>query len=113
MHPYPRKLVIAGGAPAQEKLTGSVPSNLSLVEKENQENQSPTSVLSALGSEGEGTTDSTLNGSPPPVSSALGDSSSGFVPSEQCNLLQEENRSSLPVQLSANPSPEEQPFAVL
>nr|GMC96851.1 protein REVEILLE 1-like isoform X1 [Ipomoea batatas] len=113
MHPYPRKLVIAGGAPAQEKLTSSVPSNLSPVEKENQENQSPTSVLSALGSEGEGTTDSTLNGSPPPVSSALGDSSSGFVPSEQCNLLQEENRSSLPVQPSANPSPDEHPFARL
>ncbi|XP_019182743.1 PREDICTED: protein REVEILLE 2-like [Ipomoea nil] len=113
MHPYPRKLVIAGGAPAQEKLTSSVPSNLCPVEKENQENQSPTSVLSALGSEGEGTTDSTLNGSPPPVSSALGDSSSGFLPSEQCNLLQEENRSSLPVQPSTNPGPDEQPFARL
>lgn len=120
MHPYPRKLVIPGGAPAQEKLTSPVPSNFSPVEKEN---QSPTSVLSALGFEGsalgfegEGTTDSTLNGSPvspPPVSSALGDSSSGFVPSEQCNLLQEDNRSSSPVQPNTNPSPDEQPFVVL
>ncbi|CAH9089849.1 unnamed protein product [Cuscuta europaea] len=96
LHPYPRKLISPGGGPAQENLA----------------TQSPASVSSPLDSESEGPTNSTVNGSMV-VSPGPGDNSSRFfVPSEQCDLMVEEIRSSssLVQQDTAIPSPNEQPF---
>jgi hypothetical protein len=94
MHPYPRKLVI----PPKETYTPEQPirsasPNLSVLEREN---QSPTSVLSAIGSDTVGCTDSdTPSGSLSPVSSAAGVQSGGLVPTEPNQLTER----------SASPSP--------
>lgn len=64
MHPYPRK------SASPLKAGGSITLNLSILELEN---QSPTSVLSTIGSEFPGTSDSSSHGgSLSPVSSAAG-----------------------------------------
>ncbi|XP_022862072.1 protein REVEILLE 1-like isoform X3 [Olea europaea var. sylvestris] len=71
MHPYPRKMVspVKTGIPASEKPTRSAFSNLSVPE---QEDLSPTSVLSTIGSDVLGRTDSgTLDGSSSPISSVV------------------------------------------
>ncbi|KAL0293244.1 UNVERIFIED_CONTAM: protein REVEILLE 1 [Sesamum radiatum] len=69
LHPYPRKLVppVNTGIRIPEKTTSSGSPNTS-----EQENQSPTSVLSAIGSDSSVGPDSCMpNGSPSPVSSGL------------------------------------------
>ncbi|KAK4348043.1 hypothetical protein RND71_034382 [Anisodus tanguticus] len=83
VHPYPRKLAIPvkSGFLAAEKSKGCASPNLSPSESEN---QSPTSVLSAVGSDAFGTVDSSKpSESPSPVSSA-----------EPSDFILEETRSS-------------------
>nr|GMD53435.1 protein REVEILLE 1-like isoform X1 [Ipomoea batatas]GMD58273.1 protein REVEILLE 1-like isoform X1 [Ipomoea batatas] len=107
MHPYPRKLVITPvsvGLLDLEKPTRSVSPNLSLSGKEN---QSPTSVLFALDSEGQASADSSPNASPSCVTSATG---GGILFSKRCNVLVEENGSSSPLQVNTDdPTPIEPP----
>ncbi|XP_059285730.1 protein REVEILLE 1-like isoform X1 [Lycium ferocissimum] len=99
VHPYPRKLAIPvkSGTLVPEKSTRSLSPNMSTSE---QENQSPTSVLSAHGSDALG------SGSASPVSSAGGGNSGGFVLSETPNSILED--SSLPAQANASTNPENQ-----
>ncbi|KAE8021909.1 hypothetical protein FH972_007756 [Carpinus fangiana] len=94
MHPYPRKLVIPPREiSATEQPIRSASPNFSVLERDN---QSPTSVLSAIGSDTVGCTDSdTPSGSLSPVSSAAAVQSGGLVPSEP-------NQST---ERSASPSP--------
>lgn len=110
MHPYPRKLVITPvsvGMLDLEKPTRSVSPNLSLSGKEN---QSPTSVLFALDSEGQASADSSPNASPSCVTSATG---GGILFSKRCNVLVEENGSSSPLQVNTDdPTPIEPPPGV-
>ncbi|XP_027180189.1 protein REVEILLE 1 [Coffea eugenioides] len=83
LHPYPRKLSasVKSGALALEKQSAAA--NIC---SPTEANQSPTSVLSAFGSDAPGLTDSsTPEGSLSPVSSVIG-GSSGFVLSEPPNL---------------------------
>ncbi|MCD7446422.1 hypothetical protein HAX54_007734 [Datura stramonium] len=77
-YPYPRKLAtpVKSGTPFLEKSMSSLSPNMSMSE---QENQSPTSVLSVHGSDALGTVDSSKHrGSASPVSSAAGRNSGGF-----------------------------------
>lgn len=93
LHPYPRKLSasVKPGALAIEK-----PSAAANICSSAEANQSPTSVLSAFGSDAPDTTDSnTPEGSLSPVSSVVG-GSSGFVLSEPPNVS--------PPKLNASPS---------
>ncbi|KAL6993283.1 hypothetical protein U1Q18_011398 [Sarracenia purpurea var. burkii] len=106
-HPYPRKLVspLKTGTSVAEQSRRSTSPNLSVSE---QENQSPTSVLSAIGSEMLGTADSnTPNSSPSPVSSAAGANPDAFLLCEP-NSSPEETGSPLPVRIIASSSPNEQ-----
>ncbi|OIT21689.1 PREDICTED: protein REVEILLE 1-like [Nicotiana attenuata] len=94
MHPYPRKLAIPvkSGTLAPEKSKRSASPNLCLSETEN---QSPTSVLSALGSDAFGTVDSSKpSESPSPVSSAVSENCGDLVLSEQSDFNLEKRRSS-------------------
>ncbi|KAK1578584.1 hypothetical protein Q3G72_031453 [Acer saccharum] len=107
MHPYPRKLahsfVKESLSPVQTMRSSSP--NLSVSE---QENQSPTSVLSAAGSDASGSTDSNpSSGSLSPVSTAAPAHSVGFKLS-QTNSLSEENGSLLPVIVTAVSLPDKQ-----
>ncbi|XP_059623273.1 protein REVEILLE 1 isoform X2 [Cornus florida] len=102
MHPYPRKFATVvktetdGLLPEQSRRSSSPKSAIS-----DQENQSPTSVLSAFGSDTLGTTDSsTPNGCLSTVSSAAGVNPCGYLP--ESNPSPEENRSLLPVQETAS-----------
>ncbi|KAF3633844.1 Protein REVEILLE 2 [Capsicum annuum] len=113
MHPYPRKLAtpVIIGTPVPEKSTRSLTPNVSMSE---QENQSPTSVLSVHGSDALGTVDSSKRlGSASPISSAGdGNGNSGdFVLSEPPNSILED--SSSPVQANAKTNPENQTFVKL
>ncbi|KAI9160844.1 hypothetical protein LWI28_012023 [Acer negundo] len=96
MHPYPRKLahsLVKESLSPVQTMRSSSP-NLSVSE---QENQSPTSVLSAAGSDASGSTDSNpSSGSLSLVSTAAPAHSVGFKLS-QPNSLSEENGSLLPV----------------
>ncbi|PSS36626.1 Protein REVEILLE like [Actinidia chinensis var. chinensis] len=106
MHPYPRKLLasLKTGPPVPEQLRRSTSTNLSDSE---QDNQSPTSVLSAIGSETLGTTDSNSpNGSLSPISSAAGVNPGDFF--NEPNSSPEETASPLLVHLTASSSPDEQ-----
>ncbi|CAA2980679.1 At5g37260 [Olea europaea subsp. europaea] len=104
MHPYPRKQVSLDktAISALERPLSSVSPNLPI---SGQENQSPTSVLSAIGSDD--TTDSDMpNESPSPVSSAAVDSGAVFC-SEIASLSSEEYKSS-PGRDDIRSSPDEQ-----
>lgn len=106
-HPYPRKLVapIKIGTLALEQQIRSTSPNSYVSD---QENQSPTSVLSAIGSEMLGTMDSnTPNGSLSPVSSA-----NGFLVCEP-NSSPEEAGSLLQINSSTSSSPDEEAPMVL
>ncbi|GFZ09604.1 homeodomain-like superfamily protein [Actinidia rufa] len=106
-HPYPRKLVapLKTGTPIEEQPRRSTSPNLSVSE---QENQSPTSVLSAIGSEVLGTMDTnTPDGSLSPVSSGGGVNPGGFSLSEP-NSSPEETESLIEVKLPACSAPDEQ-----
>lgn len=109
MHPYPRKQVSLDktAISALERPLSSVSPNLPI---SGQENQSPTSVLSAIGSDD--TTDSDMpNESPSPVSSAAVDSGAVFC-SEIASLSSEEYKSS-PGRDDIRSSPDEQAPPVL
>ncbi|KAF7128978.1 hypothetical protein RHSIM_Rhsim10G0185100 [Rhododendron simsii] len=101
-HPYPRKLVapVRTGTSVLKQQTRSTSPNSYVSD---QENQSPTSVLSAIGSEMMGTMDSnTPNGSLSPVSSA-----DGFLGCEP-NSSPEEAGSLLQINTSTSSSPDEE-----
>ncbi|XP_057500874.1 LOW QUALITY PROTEIN: protein REVEILLE 1-like [Actinidia eriantha] len=105
MHPYPRKLVasLKTGPPVPEQLRRSTSPNLS----DSEQDSSPTSVLSAIGSETLGTTDSSSpNGSLSPISLAAGVNPGDFF--NEPNSSPEETASPLLVQLTASSSPDEQ-----
>ncbi|XP_049385285.1 protein REVEILLE 1 [Solanum stenotomum] len=94
MHPYPRKMAtpLKSGTLASEKLKRSGSPDLYLSEPEN---QSPTSVLSAFGSDAFGTVDSTKpSEQSSPVSSAVAENSGDLVLSEPSDFIVEESRSS-------------------
>ncbi|KAL2551282.1 Protein REVEILLE 1 [Forsythia ovata] len=104
MHPYPRKRVspFKTGVLASDKPTRSTSSNLSVPE---QENQSPTSVLSAFGSDVLGRTySSTPDGSPSTLSSSVAVNDGTIVYSKPANLMLEETRSCSPGQNDARSS---------
>ncbi|CAA3029563.1 REVEILLE 1-like isoform X1 [Olea europaea subsp. europaea] len=104
MHPYPRKQVspIKNVISVLEKPSSSASPNLSSSE---QENQSPTSVLSATGLDA--TMDSDMsNESPSPISSAAVNGGA-FFSSEATNFLPAESKSS-PSQEYVHSSTEEQ-----
>ncbi|XP_052198065.1 protein REVEILLE 1-like isoform X2 [Diospyros lotus] len=106
-HPYPRKLVtpLKTGTLVTEQPRRSVSPNLSLSP---QENQSPTSVLSTIGSELMATIDSnTRNGSISPVSSPSAINCSGCLPSES-NSPAEKAGSEPQVHLPASSATDEQ-----
>ncbi|KAK4347626.1 hypothetical protein RND71_033965 [Anisodus tanguticus] len=106
MHPYPRKLAtpVKSGTPVPEKSKRSLSPNMPMSEHEN---QSPTSVLSAHGSDVLGTADSSKrSGSASPVSSAGHGNSGGFVLSESPNSILENTSS--PAQANASTNPENQ-----
>lgn len=101
MHPYPRKLVspVKTGILIPEKPDRST----------GQENQSPTSVLSALGSDQSVGADSCMpNGSPSPVSSALARNTSNVFSSEAPKLLSEDVISSQSDREDENSSTDEE-----
>lgn len=101
MHPYPRKLVspVKAGILIPEKPDTST----------GQENQSPTSVLSALGSDQSVGADSCMpNGSPSPVSSALARNTSNVFSSEAPKLLSEDVISSQSDREDENSSTDEE-----
>ncbi|KAA8530709.1 hypothetical protein F0562_005357 [Nyssa sinensis] len=105
IHPYPRKPVppVKTGTSNEERARSASP-NLSISDEEN---QSPTSVLSTIGSDTLGMTDSnTPNGSLSPVSFATGVNPVGFLP--EPNLSPEENGSLLLLPVTASSSPIEQ-----
>nr|XP_009782663.1 PREDICTED: protein REVEILLE 1-like isoform X2 [Nicotiana sylvestris] len=107
MHPYPRKLAIPvkSGTLAPEISKRSASPNLCLSETEN---QSPTSVLSARGSDAFGTVDSSKpSESPSPVSSAVSENCGDLVLSEQSDFNLEKRRSS-PAQAYASSNPDNQ-----
>lgn len=112
MHPYPRKMAtpLTNGTLVPEKLKRSASPDLSLSEPEN---QSPTSVLSTLGSDAFGTVDSTKpieNSSP--VSSVVAENSGDLLLSEPSGFILEERRSS-PAQAYASSNPDNQTCMVL
>lgn len=112
MHPYPRKLAIPvkSGTLAPEISKRSASPNLCLSETEN---QSPTSVLSARGSDAFGTVDSSKpSESPSPVSSAVSENCGDLVLSEQSDFNLEKRRSS-PAQAYASSNPDNQACVVL
>lgn len=107
MHPYPRKMAtpLKGETLASEKLKRSGSSDLCLSEPEN---QSPTSVLSALGSDAFGTVDSAKpSEQSSPVSSAVAENSGDLVLSEPSDFILEERRSS-PARAYASSNPANQ-----
>ncbi|KAK7820126.1 protein REVEILLE 1 [Quercus suber] len=95
MHPYPRKLLIPSNkevSALEQPIRSASPNSLVW----EQEDQSPTSVLSAVGSDTVGFTDSdTPNGSLSPASSTAGVQPGGLVLSEPNQSTEE----------SASPSP--------
>ena len=96
MHPYPRKLV---ELPSKEISNPEHPlrSNSQKSSDFDQENQSPKSVLSAVGSDTVGSTDpETPNGSSSPISSVSGVNTSGFVLSEPKAFAEEDGSPSSP-----------------
>ncbi|XP_059640231.1 protein REVEILLE 1-like isoform X2 [Cornus florida] len=106
MHPYPRKSVppVKIGTLFPDQVRSSASPNLSISD---QENQSPTSVLSTIGSDTLGTTESnTPNGSLSPVSSAADVNPYGFL--LETNRCSEENGSLLPVQVAASSGSDEE-----
>ncbi|KAK2652773.1 hypothetical protein Ddye_012629 [Dipteronia dyeriana] len=111
MHPYPRKLahsLVKESLNPVQTMRSSSP-NLSVSE---QENQSPTSVLSAAGSDASGSTDSNpSSGSLSPVSTAAPAHSVGFKLS-QPHSQSEENGSLLPVVITAISLPDKQSLTV-
>lgn len=111
MHPYPRKMAtpLKSGTLASEKLNRSGSPDLCLSEPEN---QSPTSVLSTLGSDAFGTVDSTKpSEQSSPVSSAVAENSGDLVLSEPFDLVVEESRSS-PARAYATSNPANQACVV-
>ncbi|PSS30082.1 Protein REVEILLE like [Actinidia chinensis var. chinensis] len=110
-HPYPRKLVapLKTGSLVEEQQRSSASPNLSVSE---QENQSSTSVLSAIGSETLGLTDTnTPNGSLSPISSGDGVNPGGFFlsePNSSPNSSPEETGSLLEVKSPTSSAPAEQ-----
>ncbi|TMW88584.1 hypothetical protein EJD97_018356 [Solanum chilense] len=107
MHPYPRKMAtpLKSGTLASEKLNRSGSPDLCLSEPEN---QSPTSVLSTLGSDAFGTVDSTKpSEQSSPVSSAVAENSGDLVLSEAFDFAVEESRSS-PARAYATSNPANQ-----
>ncbi|KAL3344256.1 hypothetical protein AABB24_023606 [Solanum stoloniferum] len=107
MHPYPRKMAtpLKSGTLASEKLKRSGSPDLYLSEPEN---QSPTSVLSAFGSDAFGTVDSTKpSEQSSPVSSAVAENSGDLVLSEPSDFMVEESRSS-PARAYASSNPANQ-----
>ncbi|XP_059297181.1 protein REVEILLE 1 isoform X2 [Lycium ferocissimum] len=107
MHPYPRKMAtqVKNGTLAPEKSKRSTSPDLCLSE---QENQSPTSVLSARGSDAFGTVDSSKpSDSSSPVSSAVAENSGDLILSEPSDFMLEERRSS-PARAYASSNPDNQ-----
>ncbi|KAJ4961054.1 hypothetical protein NE237_020964 [Protea cynaroides] len=110
MHPYPRKRVVSvkKGTSVTDQQERCPSPNLSVSE---QANQSPTSVLSAVGSDTAGSSASnSLGGSPPPVSSAAGANTINLLLTEQRNghfpftsLAEAENESPSSVLVCAAP----------
>lgn len=110
MHPYPRKLVspVKTGISIPEKPDLTSPNTLG------QENQSPTSVLSAFGSDSSVGADSSMpNGSPSSVSSALALNTGAVFGSEATKFLSEDVFSPLPDREDENSSTDEQTPLVL
>lgn len=107
MHPYPRKvsILLKSGTLAPEKMKRSASSDLCLSELED---QSPTSVLSALGSDAFGTV---LSSKPvehsSTVSSDVAENSGDIVLSEPSDFILEERRSS-PDRVYASSNPDNQ-----
>ncbi|CAN4123702.1 unnamed protein product [Withania somnifera] len=94
MHPYPRKMAtpVKSRTLVPEKLMRSVSPDLCLSEPEN---QSPTTVLSALGSDVFGMVDSSKPSEhSSPVSSDVADTSGDLVLSEPSDFILEKRRSS-------------------
>ncbi|KAF3618460.1 Protein REVEILLE 7-like [Capsicum annuum] len=94
MHPYPRKMAtpVKSGTLAPEKLKSSTSPDLCLSEPED---QSPTTVLSALGSFAFGTVHSSKPSEhSSPVSSDVAENSGDVVLSEPSDIILEERRSS-------------------
>lgn len=112
MHPYPRKMAtpLTNGTLVPEKLKRSASPDLCLSEPEN---QSPTSVLSTLGSDAFGTVDSTKpSENSSPVSSVVAENSGDLLLSEPSGFILEERRSS-PAQAYASSNPDNQTCMVL
>lgn len=107
MHPYPRKMATPhkSGTLAPEKLKRSASPDFCISEPEN---QSPTSVLSALGSDAFGTVDSSKpSENSSPVSSAVAENSGDLVLSEPSDFILEERKSS-PARAYASSNPDNQ-----
>ncbi|XP_057492440.1 protein REVEILLE 1-like [Actinidia eriantha] len=110
-HPYPRKLVapLKTGSPVEEQQRRSASPNLSVSE---QENQSSTSVLSAIGSETLSLTDkNTSNGCLSPISAGDGVNPGGFFlsePNSSPNSSPEETGSLLEFKSPDSSAPAEQ-----
>ncbi|XP_060175769.1 protein REVEILLE 1 isoform X2 [Lycium barbarum] len=107
MHPYPRKMAtqVKNGTLAPEKSKRSASPDLSLSE---QENQSPTSVLSARGSDAFGSADSSKpSESSSPVSSVVAENAGDLLLSEPSDFMLEERRSS-PARAYASSNPDNQ-----
>lgn len=101
MHPYPRKMIssVKPGARLSDESKHSLSPNMSI---SGRENQSPTSVFSAVGSDATGVTDSGMpNCSLSPASCDADDQRSSLFPSETIPSPEEngsENGSSSPAQ---------------
>ncbi|XP_039687304.1 protein REVEILLE 2 [Medicago truncatula] len=108
MHPYPRKLVETVGTKEISILKKAINSNSLKTSDFDQANQSPKSVLSTLGSESLGSSDSdTPNGSLSPISSISCVRASVFRPAEFKTPSEEEAR------LDADSAPDEKPLLKL
>ncbi|KAK4278077.1 hypothetical protein QN277_015971 [Acacia crassicarpa] len=109
MHPYPRKLVELPNKEASVQKQLMMSNSLKSSDFD-QENQSPKSVLSAVGSQTLGSSDSdTLNGSSSPISSISPVHTNNFEVAEPENLL-EEDGCPPSAGLNADPTPDEQPL---
>lgn len=111
VHPYPRKMAtpLKSGTVDSGKLKRSASPDLCLSEPEN---QSPTSVLSALGSDAFGTVDSSKpSEQSSPVSSAVAENSGDLVLSEPSDFILEGRRSS-PARAYASSNPANQACVV-
>ncbi|XP_028800586.1 uncharacterized protein LOC114755864 isoform X2 [Neltuma alba] len=110
MHPYPRKLVELPNKEASIPKQLMMSNSLKSLDFD-QENQSPKSVLSAVGSDTLGSSDSdTPNGSSSPVSSISTVHTNSFVVAEPEILQLEEDGSPPSAGLNADLTPDEQPL---